>query len=72
METLRKLTKAEILYNLFSEVGNVETVENILAITEIRTLGQLKFYMWYLRNSERIPVDKRIDIRLRAGECIRV
>lgn len=72
MKTYRKPTKIELLMNLFQEVGDCYTWEEVKQITGIRSYTSLRTSLYHLRSMKRIPEEYRMDIRIREGELVRV
>lgn len=72
MKTLRKLTKADSLLNLFEEIGTKIKVDEVCDITGIKNYNSLKAFCCYIRTSKHVSEESRIDIRINDDYCIRV
>ena len=72
MKSLRRLTKSDILLNLFPEIGVKIAVDKVCEITGIKNYNSLKAFFSYIRKSDHVNEDSRIDVRIQNGDCIRV
>jgi hypothetical protein len=68
MKALRNPTKSEIVVDMFPEVGDELSLEQVLTRSGISTYNSLKALLTYIRKA---PVNA-IDVRLRDGKCVRV
>lgn len=72
MKTLRNPSKADVILNMFDEIGKNYSVEEVCAITGIPNYNALKATLSYIRKAVHAPEENRIDVRIRDGRCIRV
>jgi len=72
MKSLRRMTKSDILLNLFPNIGDKIAVEKVCGITGIKNYNSLKAFLSYIRKSGHVNEDSRIDVRIQNGDCIRV
>ncbi len=68
MLTIRKPSKADLVVNIFPEIGDKHSVEEVCAISGIKNYNSLKAMLSYIRKA---PVNN-IDIRIKEDACIRV
>lgn len=72
MLVLRKPGKADMLLNLFDEIGKQIKVKDVCEITGIRNYNSLKAMFSYIRNAKHIPDENRIDVRIKEDVCVRI
>lgn len=71
MKQLRKPTKYDILINIFDEIGSQMPVDEVCAVTGIKSYNTLKAAFSYIRRSKHVPDENRIDVKILDGICIR-
>ena len=72
MRTLRKPGKADMLLNIFDEVGKTMPVKDVCEVTGITGYNALKAMLSYIRRANHIPDENRIDVRIKDDNCIRI
>lgn len=72
MKTLRNPSKADLILNLFVEVGTTRTVDEVCQVTGIKNYNSLKAMFSYIRNAKHIPEENRIDVRIKDDVCVRI
>lgn len=72
MKQLRKMTKCDLLLNIFTEVGISFKVDAVCDMTGIKNYNSLKALFSYIRKAPHIPDENRIDVRIQDNMCIRV
>lgn len=72
LKMLKRPGKADMLLNLFPEVGDKRPVSEVLDMTGIVNYNSLKAMMSYIRHAKHIPEEHRIDIRIKDEFCVRV
>lgn len=72
MRSLRKMTKADKLLNMFDEVGKKIPIDKVCEETGFKNYNSLKAVLSYIRKSSYVMEESRIDIRLKNGNCERV
>lgn len=72
MKHLAKMTKTDFLLNIFDNIGDKMSVEDVCMKTGIKNYGSLKALLSYIRKAPHIPDENRIDIRIKDGICVRV
>lgn len=72
MKSLRNPTKSELIVNMFPDVGDRFTVDDVCAITGIKNYNSLKAMLSYIRRAQSIPEESRVDIRIDGDYCMRV
>jgi hypothetical protein len=72
MKHLSKPTKADILLEVFNEIGVTVPVKQVCEISGIANYNSLKAMFSYIRKAKHIPDSNRIDVRIRQDQCVRV
>jgi hypothetical protein len=72
MKTLRKPSKADLILDLFENVGATHSVDEVCAVTGIKNYNSLKAMFSYIRNAKHAPEENRFDIRIKDNVCIRI
>jgi len=72
MKSIRNPSKADIILNMFDEVGTSFTVEEVCSISGVKGYNSLKAMLCYMRKAKHIPDESRIDVRIKDGNCVRV
>jgi hypothetical protein len=72
MKHLSKPTKADILLNMFDEVGKTFSVDMVCEVSGIKNYMSLKAMFSYIRRAKHIPDENRIDVRIKDEQCVRV
>lgn len=72
LKMLKRPGKADMLLNMFDEVGDKFTVKEVCEATGISGYNSLKAMFSYIRNAEHIPDEHRIDVRIKDNVCIRI
>ena len=72
MKALRSPAKVDLLLNLFDEIGKTFSVTEVCEITGILNYNSLKALFSYIRHKDHIPIDNRIDVRIKDELCTRV
>ena len=68
MLTIRKPGKADLVVNMFPEIGDQHSVSDVCDISGIKNYNSLKAMLSYIRKA---PVNN-IDIRIKDERCVRV
>lgn len=71
-KSLRKATKGDKLLEIFSEVGTQMKVKEVMEITGISSYNSLKALFSYIRHSEHVQEENRIDVKIKEEVCTRV
>ena len=72
MKHLRRPSKADLILNMFEEVGTTHTVDEVCAVSGIKNYNSLKAMLSYIRNAKHIPHENRIDVRIKDEQCVRI
>ena len=72
MKSLRRMTKADVLLNMFDDVGVEIGVDEVCETTGIKNYNTLKGFFSYIRKSKHVDDESRIDVRVKDGMCRRV
>lgn len=72
LKMLKRPGKADMLLNLFPEVGDKRPMNEVLEITGIKGYNSLKAMLSYIRHAKHIPDEHRIDVRIKDEVCVRV
>lgn len=72
MMVLRRPGKADMLLNIFDEIGKTMPVKDVLEITGISNYNSLKAMFSYIRNAKHVPDEHRIDVRIKDDQCVRI
>jgi len=72
MKHLRKITKTDILLNIFDKIGDKMSVNDVCRKTGIKNYNSLKALFSYIRKAPHIPDENRIDVRIQDDICTRV
>lgn len=72
MKTVRKDTEVDKLVNMFEEIGDNFSLEEVYKVTGIPNYNSLKAFCSYIRKAKHIPDENRVDIRIRDNRCKRV
>jgi len=72
MKHLRRPSKADLILNMFEEVGATHTVDEVCAVSGIKNYNSLKAMLSYIRNAKHIPHENRIDVRIKDDQCVRI
>ena len=72
MKHLRAPSKADVILNMFEDVGTTHTVDEVLDLTGIKNYNSLKAMFSYIRNAKHIPTENRIDVRIKDDQCVRI
>ena len=72
MLMLKRPGKADMLLNLFPEIGDKRPVKEVLELSGIKGYNSLKAMFSYIRKAPHIPDEHRIDVRIKEDVCIRV
>ena len=68
MLTIRNPSKADLVVNMFPEIGDKHSVEEVCTISGIKNYNSLKAMLSYIRKA---PVNN-IDVRIKEEQCVRV
>jgi hypothetical protein len=68
MLTIRRPSKADLVVNMFSEIGDMYSLKEVYEVTGIKNYNSLKAMLSYIR---RAPVNN-IDVRIKEDMCLRV
>ena len=68
MLTIRKPGKADLVVNMFTEIGEQHSVTEVCEVSGIKNYNSLKAMLSYIRKA---PVNN-IDVRIKEEQCIRV
>ena len=68
MLTIRKPSKADLVVNMFPDVGNTHPVTAVCATSGIKNYNSLKAMLSYIRKA---PVNN-IDVRIAQDICTRI
>jgi hypothetical protein len=68
MLTIRRPGKADLVVNMFSEIGDMYSLQEVYEVTGIKNYNSLKAMLSYIR---RAPVNN-IDVRIKEDTCLRV
>jgi len=72
MKRLKRMSKEELLYNLFPEIGDSKTVEEVLLEVGSSSLGSLKVMMSRLKNTKVFSKDSVITLSMKQGKILRI
>ena len=72
MKMLRGPGKADLILNMFEDVGTTHTVDEVCRFTGIPGYNALKAMLSYIRNAKHIPRENRIDVRIKDDQCVRI
>lgn len=72
MKMLKRPGKADIVLNMFDEIGKRYSVKEVCEITGIPNYNSLKALLSYIRNAKHIPDENRIDVRIKDDQCVRI
>jgi hypothetical protein len=68
MLTIRRPGKADLVVNMFPEIGDMYSLQEVYEVTGIKNYNSLKAMLSYIR---RAPVNN-IDVRIKEDTCLRV
>lgn len=72
MKMLKRPGKADMILNLFPEVGTKRPMGEVLEMTGIANYNSLKAMLSYIRKAKHIPDEHRIDVRIKDEICVRI